>query len=38
MGIIVNFTARTVTGFAYPGVDTSVKITELDDVRIVFYG
>jgi hypothetical protein len=37
-GIIVNFATKTVTGFAYPGVDTPVKITEFDDVHIAFYG
>jgi hypothetical protein len=38
MGIIVNFATKTVTGFAYPGVDTPVKITKFDDVHIAFYG
>ena len=39
MGIIVvNFATKTVTGFAYPGVDTPVKITEFDDVHMAFYG
>jgi len=38
MGIIVNFATKAVTGFAYPGVDTPVKITKFDDVHIAFYG
>src|SRR6516225_5010153 len=37
MGIIVNFATKAVTGFAYPGVDTPVKITKFDDVHIAFY-
>jgi hypothetical protein len=31
MGVIVNFTARTVQGFAYPA-----EITTMDDVRVIF--
>jgi len=38
MGIIVNFTARTVTGFTYPGADFPVTITKFDDVHILFSG
>jgi hypothetical protein len=38
MGIIVNFTARTVTGFTYPGSDVPVAITGVDEVQIVFGG
>jgi len=38
MGIIVNFTARTVTGFTYPGADFPVTITSFDDVHILFSG
>ena len=36
MGIIVNFTARTVTGFR--GANFPVAITTIDDVRILFRG
>jgi hypothetical protein len=36
MGIIVNFTARTVTGFT--GANFPVAITRIDDVRISFRG
>jgi hypothetical protein len=36
MGIIVNFRARTVTGFT--GADFPVAITSTDDVRILFRG
>jgi hypothetical protein len=38
MGIIVNFTARTVTGFTYPGADFPMTITMFDDVHILFSG
>jgi hypothetical protein len=37
MGIIVNFTARTVQGFGFPG-DDPVKITAWDDVTVAFSG
>jgi hypothetical protein len=36
MGIIVNFTTRTVTGFT--GANFAVAITSIDDVRILFRG
>ena len=36
MGIIVNFTARTVTGFR--GANFPVAITSIDNVRILFRG
>jgi hypothetical protein len=35
MGIIVNFAARTVTGFTYPG-GGPVTITTFDDVHVLF--
>jgi len=38
MRIIVNFTARTVTGFTYPGADFPVKVTAWDDLHIMFAG
>jgi hypothetical protein len=42
MGIIVNFTNRTVHGFGYPGfgglMDFPVKITGMDEVTVVFGG
>jgi hypothetical protein len=38
MGIIVNFTARTVLGFTFPGADLPVTITKFDDVHILFEG
>ena len=39
MGIIVNFTARTVQGFGSPGLmDYPVKITGANDVTVVFRG
>jgi hypothetical protein len=39
MGIIVNFTARTVQGFGTPGMlDPLVKITGANDVTVVFSG
>jgi hypothetical protein len=38
MGIIVNFTNRTVQGFNSPGLDFPVKITFIDDVNISFAG
>ena len=39
MGIIVNFTARTVQGFGSPGYkDFPVKITGMNDVTLVFSG
>jgi hypothetical protein len=37
-GIIVNFTARTVTGFAYPGADIRVTVSAWDDLHIMFAG
>jgi len=37
-GIIVNFTARTVTGFTYPGAAFPVKVTAWDDLHIMFEG
>ena len=39
MGIIVNFTARTVQGFGDPGsIDFPVKITGINEVNVAFYG
>jgi hypothetical protein len=39
MGIIVNFTERTVQGFGFPGLlDYPVKITAANDVTIAFGG
>ena len=38
MGIIVNFTAGTVTGFTYPGADLLVKITRFDEMHVLFSG
>ena len=39
MGIIVNFTNRTVHGFGYPGLsDTPVKITAFNEVLVTFNG
>jgi hypothetical protein len=39
MGIIVNFTNRTVQGFGYPGLmDYPVKITAWNDVTVAFGG
>src|SRR5262245_10367211 len=39
MGIIVNFTNRTVQGFGIPGfMDYPVKITAWNDVTVVFSG
>jgi hypothetical protein len=38
MGIIVNFTTRTVQGFGEPSFDYPVKITWADDVTIWFEG
>jgi hypothetical protein len=40
MGIIVNFTARTVQGFLSPGalMDYPVKITAVNDVIVAFSG
>jgi hypothetical protein len=38
MGLIVNFTARTVTGFTSPSDDFPVTITTFDDVHILFGG
>jgi hypothetical protein len=38
MGIIVDFKARSVTGFTYPGADVSVTINAFDDVSILFSG
>jgi hypothetical protein len=42
MGIIVDFAARTVHGFGYPGLsgrfDFPVKITGMNEVTIAFHG
>lgn len=39
MGIVVNFTAQTVEGFGYPGLDDfPVKIRGISDVTIAFAG
>src|SRR5262249_43439061 len=39
MGLIVNFTSRTVQGFGYPGlIDYTVKITAANDVTVAFEG
>jgi hypothetical protein len=39
MGIIVNFTAKTVQGFGTPGLlDPVVRITGANDVTVVFRG
>jgi hypothetical protein len=41
MGIIINFTNRTVQGFGYPGSSPTnfpVRITAMDDVTVVFSG
>jgi hypothetical protein len=39
MGIIVNFTARTVQGFGFPGMlDYRVSITAANDVAVAFGG
>ncbi len=39
MGIIVNFTTRTIQGFHAPGLlDYPVKVTGWDDVTVVFSG
>lgn len=39
MGIIVNFTARTVQGFGFPGLlDYPVQITAANDVTVAFGG
>jgi hypothetical protein len=39
MGVILNFTARTVQGFGYPGlIDIPVKITAANDVTVAFGG
>jgi hypothetical protein len=39
MGIIVNFTNRTVQGFGTPGIlDYPIKITAWNDVTVVFAG
>jgi hypothetical protein len=39
MGIIVNFTARTVQGFGFPGlIDYPVTITAANDVTVAFSG
>jgi hypothetical protein len=39
MGIIINFTARTIQGFGTPGRDAYlVKITGTDDVTVTFGG
>jgi hypothetical protein len=37
MGIIVNFTARTVTGFTFPGAEL-VTVYAWDDLHILFAG
>lgn len=39
MGIIVNFTNRTVQGFGFPGlIDIPVKITAANEVTVAFEG
>ena len=38
MGIVVNFSARTVQGFVVPEFEFPVKITAANDVRIAFSG
>ena len=39
MGIIVNFTTRTVQGFGYPDlIDVPVRITAANDVTVTFAG
>jgi hypothetical protein len=42
MGIIVDFAARTVHGFGYPGLsgrfDFPVKITGMNEVTVAFHG
>ena len=39
MGIVVNFTARTVAGFTYPGLEElPVVIRDADEVHITFTG
>jgi hypothetical protein len=39
MGIIINFTNRTVQGFGYPGLsDFPVKITAMNEVTVAFGG
>jgi hypothetical protein len=39
MGVILNFTARTVQGFGYPGlIDIPVKINAANDVTVAFGG
>jgi hypothetical protein len=38
MGIVVDFTAPTVTGFTYPGSNVPVAVTGYDEVQIVFGG
>src|ERR1700730_10531810 len=38
MGVIVNFTVRTVKGFTHPALDYPVEIIEANDVTITFYG
>src|SRR5262249_19112883 len=38
MGIIVNFTTRTVSGFTFPGAAVPVTITTFDQVHILFGG
>jgi len=39
MGIVVNFTARTVAGFTYPGLEESpVVIRDANEVHITFTG
>jgi hypothetical protein len=38
MGIIINFTTRTVQGFGILGKENQLPITAADDVTILFYG
>jgi hypothetical protein len=38
MGIVVNFSARTVQGFVVPEFEFPVKITAANDVTIAFSG
>jgi len=38
MGLIINFTTRTVHGFGVPGADYPVTITAADDVIVTFSG
>jgi hypothetical protein len=38
MGIVVNFTAKTVEGFTYPGANLLVKIYDVDETTVMFAG